>query len=64
MKYDALLIDALEKIVEVGTRTETIRVGDMYSVDGYEDYIIVSEEAEIAKEALLAYKSETVIMPG
>lgn len=44
---------ALEKIVEVGTRKQTIRTGDMYDpVGGYTDYEEVSEEAEIAIAAL------------
>jgi hypothetical protein len=44
---------ALREVVEAGTRTSTVRVGDMYDEQGgYEDYETVSEEAEIAARAL------------
>lgn len=44
---------ALQEIVEVGTRSTTVRVGDMYDEQGgYDDFETVSEEAEIAARAL------------
>ncbi len=43
---------ALMKIIEVGTRTITDRIGDMYDPDGYVDNEIISDEALIAMEAL------------
>ena len=46
-------LEALRRVVEVGTRRETERVGDAYDLDlGYRDLEIVSEEAEIARRAL------------
>jgi hypothetical protein len=48
------LVEALEKIVEVGVRAEVMRVGDMYSSSGYDEIETVSEEAQIAREALAA----------
>jgi hypothetical protein len=44
---------ALKRIVEVGTRSATQRVGDAYDSGGWQDYETVSEEAEIAREALI-----------
>jgi hypothetical protein len=52
---NAQLVEALERIVEVGTRKRTERVGDMYDLEGgYVDFEEVSEEAEIASQALAA----------
>lgn len=51
------LVEALERIVEVGTRTETVRVGDAWSPDGWQDNEVVSEEAEIALQALASISS-------
>jgi len=46
---------ALEEIVATGTRTTTVRVGDMYDEQGgYDDFKTVSEEAAIATAALAA----------
>lgn len=44
--------EAFTKIEEVGARTETIRVGDMYDPHGYEDQEAISVEAEIARDCL------------
>lgn len=45
----------LEDIVAAGTRTTTVRVGDMYDEQGgYEDYETMSDEAQIAWGALAA----------
>ena len=46
------LREALEQIRDVGTRSETVRIGDAYSEDGWQDNTIVSDEAEIADQAL------------
>lgn len=46
------LREALEQIQATGTRHETVRTGDMYADDGYSDYEIVSDEAQIARAAL------------
>ncbi len=46
---------ALEDIVAAGTRTTTVRVGDMYDEQGgYDDFETVSDEAAIATAALAA----------
>lgn len=42
----------LEDIVETGTRTEVVRVGDMYADDGYDETTTVSEEAKLASALL------------
>jgi hypothetical protein len=48
--------DALRKAVEeikaVGTQTVTQRVGDAYDPHGWQDYEIISPEAEIAAAVL------------
>ena len=51
----ASIAAALERIKEVGTRTTTTRIGDAYDLTGgYQEDEAVSEEAEIATDALAA----------
>lgn len=55
------LVEALERIDGIGTHQETNRVGDSYDLKGgYDDYEVVSPEAEEAHLALSSIRgSET-----
>lgn len=45
---------ALRQIQSEGTKTQTRRVGDIYSADGWEQYEVVTHAAQIAADALAA----------
>lgn len=47
-------IDALKRIRDIGTRQESIRIGDAYTEQGWQDYTVQSDEAKLAEEALEA----------
>ena len=55
---------ALKNIIELGTKTTMVRIGDMWSDDGFDEHTEVSEEASLASAALTTLAEMRADMVG
>ena len=55
---------ALAGIVDAGTRTIVIRVGDMYAANGYDTFTEISDEAALAFDCLEELHDEQFFEPS